>query len=92
MSFKGLSTVYKATPLYWLSVQQTELGATCSFFFHPEDDHQDVHHHPASAVGDHPTKGPCKKCKDSVGGIWERGNSLSAGAFKNGQNALNIGP
>ena len=32
------------------------MGATCSFSCHPEDDHQDVHHNPASTDGDHPNQ------------------------------------
>ena len=47
-SFKRLSTIYKTTLLYWLSVKQTVMGATCVLSFHPEDDH------PAVADGDHP--------------------------------------
>ena len=40
---------------------QTVLGATCSFSCHPENYHQDIHHHPASADVDHPNQGPLQE-------------------------------
>ena len=49
-------------------MQQTVLGATCTLSCHPEDDHQDVHHHPASAHGDHPNQGHLQEVQGQRGG------------------------
>ena len=68
LSFRGLSTLYKSTPLYLLSVQQTVLGATCTLSCHPEDDHHDVHHHPAAADWDHPNQGHLQEVQEQHGG------------------------
>ena len=59
-------------------MQQTVLGATCSFSCHPEYDHQDVHHIPASADGDHPNQGPLKEVKGQCGGEGGRKSQLQA--------------
>ena len=67
LSFKGLSTIYKTTFLYWLSVQQTVMGATCTLSYHPEDDHHGVHHHPAVANGDHPYQAQLQEVQGQCG-------------------------
>ena len=46
---------------------QTVLGATCSFSCHPENYHQDVHYHPASADGDLPNQGPLQEVQGQCG-------------------------
>ena len=44
------------------------MGATCTLSCHPEDDHHDVHHHPAVADGDHPYQGHLKEVQGQCGG------------------------
>ena len=68
LSFKGLSTIYKSTVLYWLSVQQTDLGEACTLSCHPEDNHHDVDHDLAAADGDHPNQGHKQEIQGQLGG------------------------
>ena len=49
-------------------MQQTVLGAACTFSCHPEDDHHDVHHQPAAADGDHPNQGHLQEVQGQLGG------------------------
>ena len=49
-------------------MQQTVLGATCTLSYHPEDDHHDVHHHPAVADGDRPNQAHLQEVQGQCGG------------------------
>jgi hypothetical protein len=44
------------------------MGATCTFSCHPEDNHHDVHHHPALAGGDHPNQAHLQEVQEQCGG------------------------
>ena len=67
LSFKGLSTICKLIFLYCLSVQQTLLGAACTPSCHPENDHHDVHLHPAEPDRDHPKLIPLQEVQGQFG-------------------------
>ena len=49
-------------------MQQTVLGAALILSCHPENDHHDVHHHPAAANGDHPNQGHLQEVQRQIGG------------------------
>ena len=46
----------------------TFLGAACVLSCHSEDDHHDVHHHPAAADGDHPNQVHLQEGQGLLGG------------------------
>ena len=44
------------------------MGETCSPSCHPEDNHHDVHHHPAVANGDHSNQAQLQEVQGQWGG------------------------
>ena len=44
------------------------MRVACTLSCHPEDDHHDVHRHPAAADGDHPNQGHLQEVQGQLGG------------------------